>query len=198
MKWRACILSTAFLAFVILTSLDCAAVAISSGEAFVGAATPAPRAAIISPSNPATPKHPTGKKKRIAVLDFRNPAGLKNQEIDYLTDLIRGVARDALPRHQYILMTKENIQDMLPPGKNLAECEGECEVETGRAIGADYLVTGEVLSFGGQLRLSMKLYDVTTGDLLSSKRAKATKVLELETPVEQKVKAMLSVLPGSI
>jgi hypothetical protein len=136
-------------------------------------------------------------QKRVAVLEFRNEADLPGREIDYLTDLIRGVARDALPSHQYILMTKENIQDMLPPGKNLAECEGECEVETGREIGADYMVTGEVVSFGGQLRLSMKLYDIATGNLLSSKRASATKILELEAPVEQNVKAMLSVLLGS-
>ncbi len=139
-----------------------------------------------------------GDAKRVAVLEFRNPAGLQNQEIDYLTDLIRTEARKMLPRDRYILMTKENIYDMLPPDKkDLSQCEGQCEVETGRSIGADYLVTGDVVDFGGELRVTVRLYDVATSNLLESRKAAGNKVLDLEVPLERVASVLFAVLPGS-
>ncbi len=91
---------------------------------------------------------------RVAILDLRNPAELTDQEADYIADLVRGEARKALPPDRYILMTKENIYELLPPDKqSLADCVGECEVQTGRMVGAHYLVTGEVIRFGPELRV---------------------------------------------
>jgi Protein of unknown function (DUF1566) len=135
---------------------------------------------------------------RVAVLDFRNPAGLDQQEVDYITELVRTEARKMLPRDQYVLMTKENIYDLLPPDKrNLAQCEGKCEVETGKMIGARYLATGEVVRFGGELRVTVRLYDVATGNLLESRKAKGKKVLDLEAPLERISSVVFAVLPGA-
>jgi hypothetical protein len=140
------------------------------------------------------------QSKRLAVIDFRNPDNAVTlSEADFITELVRSEARRALPREQYVLMTKENILELLPPDKrDLSQCEGQCEVETGRLIGAQYLVTGEIVNFGGELRVTVRLYDVTTGNLLDSRKAAGKKVLDLETPVEQVASALFAVLPGAL
>ncbi|MDP8222376.1 MAG: SUMF1/EgtB/PvdO family nonheme iron enzyme [Candidatus Lernaella stagnicola] len=139
-----------------------------------------------------------GDAPRVAVLDFQNPAGLEQQEVDYITELVRTEARKMLPRDRYVLMTKENIQDLLPPERrNLSECVGECEVETGRMIGARYLATGEIVRFGGELRVTVRLYDVETGNLLESRRAKGKKTLDLEAPLERVSSMLFVMLPGA-
>jgi hypothetical protein len=135
---------------------------------------------------------------RLAVLDFLNPAGLDQQEVDYISDLVRTEARKMLPQDQYVLLTKENIYDMLPPDKrNLAQCEGQCEVETGRMIGVQYLVTGEIVRFGGELRVTVRLYDVTTGNLLESRKAAGKNVLDLEAPLERVASVLFAILPNA-
>lgn len=58
----------------------------------------------------------------------------------YLTNVLREEAVKQLPATEnYTIMTRENIQQMLPPGKAIEECEGSCLVETGKNISADYI-----------------------------------------------------------
>lgn len=40
---------------------------------------------------------------RIAVLEFRNPAGLTEQEVDYITDIARGAAL-RLPSTRFLVL----------------------------------------------------------------------------------------------
>ena len=62
-------------------------------------------------------------------------------ERQYLTNILREQAVKALPSDEnYIIMTRENINMMLPPGKDIEDCEGSCMAETGRNIAADYAV----------------------------------------------------------
>ncbi len=58
-------------------------------------------------------------KKRVAVLELSNPAGLAVQEAEYLTDAVRLEAQRSLPSDTFQLMTRENILEYLPPGKTL-------------------------------------------------------------------------------
>ena len=120
----------------------------------------------------------------IAVLEFRNPAELTDQEVVYITELARGEAA-RLPAAKFSVMTRENILELLPPGTRIEECVGECEVETGRNVGADYIMTGEVLRVGGSLKVLMKLHDTKTARMLGNERASAPRVDALEEPVEQ-------------
>ena len=56
----------------------------------------------------------------------------------FLTNVLREQAVKELPASQnYTIMTRENIQQMLPPGVSIEECEGSCLVETGKNIAAD-------------------------------------------------------------
>ena len=122
-------------------------------------------------------------RDRIAVLDFTCRADLQQQEVDYLSRIIRGEAREALPASQFILMTRENILELLPQGQQLANCLGECAIETGRNIGADYVVTGEVVMYGGELRVTLTLHETENGNLLKSVTSGAKDLHSLEASV---------------
>ena len=130
-------------------------------------------------------------RSRLAVLDFTCRTNLQQQEVDYITDIVRGRAREALPTNQYILMTRDNILELLPKDQSLANCLGECAIETGRNIGADYVVTGEVLRFGSELRVTLTLHETATGNLLKSVTGGAGEVVGLETPVLAKTTELL-------
>lgn len=103
----------------------------------------------------------------VGVLEFRDKVPAE-QRIDaaYLSDQVRAEVKRALPESKVI--TRENMLVLLEAsGKKLEECEGECEVDTGRRIGADLVISGELLRFGTQYKLNMKLHDTRSGELIS-------------------------------
>ena len=89
--------------------------------------------------------------KRLAVLEFRG----KNLEQDILmtfSDTVRGGALQGLSGRGVVVMTRENMLVLLKDmGKKDCQ-EGECEVETARNIGADYVVSGKVVRMEKNLR----------------------------------------------
>jgi len=135
-------------------------------------------------ANPA-PVFAEESKKLVAVLEFGNHAKLSTYEITTITDLVRKAARERLPSDKWVIMTRENLLKLLPPGTSLEKCnEAECEVDVGRQIGADYVVAGEAGKFGKVLQVKIKLYDTRTADLLSLEIAKADDIEGIEEPLK--------------
>ena len=138
------------------------------------------------------------ESKRVAVLDFRNPADLPQQEVNYIVELVRESARKALPPQRYILLTKENILEMLPEGSRLVDCsDAECAVQVGRMVGADYVVDGDVTRFGGELRVRFSLHDTVNGNVLSIQRAGGKSVISLEDTVSEASGKLFLILPNA-
>ncbi len=132
--------------------------------------------------------------RKIAVLELQDRTGAADATA-YLTDRVRAAAL-ALPRDQFFVMTRENILDQLPPGTDLAECQGDCEVETGRNVGADFVASGELLRLGGEVRVSLKLHETEGGALLATDKASAARIEGLEQPLEQAAQRMFRALGG--
>ncbi len=130
---------------------------------------------------------------RVAVLELRTRADLKPAEADYLTDLVRGVAG---ARGDLFVLTRENIVELLPPGAELAACAGDCEVETGRRLGVDFVISGEIVDFAGALRILLRLHATRSGALLASERAGAPEVAALEAPLEAAAGALTARIGG--
>ena len=135
---------------------------------------------------------------RLAVLDFqdRSSHAVSADEVLYLSDLVRGAMRRNLPADRFLLMTRENILELLPAGKTLADCMGECAVETGRRLGADHIATGEVTSFAGEIRVTVNLHETGSGNLLGQIRAGAPTLLGVERDLELKIVELLAPLRG--
>lgn len=103
---------------------------------------------------------------RLAVLELEHPKQIKPRTARYLSDLVRTRLVDAATG--WLVMTRENLVAHLPPGVDLAACEGDCVVSTGRNVGADAVVSGEIVRLGGDLRLLLKIHSTADGALLGS------------------------------
>ena len=116
-------------------------------------------------------------RRHIAVLDFKNSAQLNTFEVTSLTSIVRGSASRL---GGFKVMTKENVTELLPPGTRLEDCVGTCEVETGRLLGAAFIVTGEVGRVEGKIQLSLRLFNTAKGNLLAQEVLISDSVLGLQ------------------
>lgn len=94
---------------------------------------------------------------------------LSFSERQYLTNVLREQAVRILPAEQnFTIMTRENINMMLPPGKSIEDCEGSCLAETGKNIAADYVAQARVGKFGESFTISAELYETASNKLVAS------------------------------
>ena len=127
----------------------------------------------------------------VAVLEFSG-IGIEDDVLNQLSDSVRVAARDALPVADYDLMTRENMMRILEDNEIDPSCiEGACEVDTGRNIGADLIIAGQLRRLEGQNLLTLKLYDTDSGKLLSGQKSESGSVLELDHQAEAATRALL-------
>ena len=135
----------------------------------------------------------------VAVLETGADAKAKDSvslsDRQYLTNVLREQAVLELPATQnYTIMTRENIMQMLPPGKAIEDCEGSCLVETGKNISADYVCQARVGRFGSSLTLSAELYETAGNKLIASFNGRGQNVEELLELIERKSSAFFRVI----
>jgi TolB-like protein len=118
--------------------------------------------------------------QRIAVIEFVGQA--TDSELAELTDEARLGVLDVTKRQAYTVMTKESIATIARDlGVDLSKCtEAECEVDTGRQIGAHFVVTGKVSKIGRRFKFMMKIFDTETAALLAGDTIKAKDMAGLE------------------
>ncbi len=137
--------------------------------------------------------------ERLAVLEL-DGSSLTIDEKGVLTDAVRGQVVDSLSGAIQV-MTRENMEVMLTDMGLDASCvsEGACEVETARNLGVDYVVTGNVVTMGDMMVVSLKLHETDTGQLLSSKQGQGASSFALlqsiRDPAAQLVVALTHVVP---
>src|SRR5258708_5404834 len=91
------------------------------------------------------------------------------------------------------VMTGENLMVLRQAsGKALAKCEGECEVDTGRRMGADQNVSGEIQKVGTRYKLTLRLHDTHEGRLLASTQASGRTIDELDTEAQRAAQELLA------
>lgn len=121
----------------------------------------------------------------VGVLEFNsrlNEEGKKEIDAGYFANKVRIVARKALPGMNII--TRDSMATILKQsGKAPEECVGECATETGRLIGADFIVVGEVARVGTRYKLTLTLYETLNGNLLNGQEASGRNADELDASV---------------
>ena len=123
---------------------------------------------------------------------------LKLEEKQYITDVLRSEAIKALPADMgYTIMTRDNIQAMLPPDKSIEECEGSCLVETGKNISADYIAQARVGVFGSSLTITVELYETAGNKLLGSFVTKSPDIEQLEVEIRKMANPLFVLVRGS-
>jgi TolB-like protein len=109
--------------------------------------------------------------ERLAVLEFQG-SKVDNDTLRTFTDAVRGGALEGLVGRSTNVMTRENTMALLKAmGKS--DCtEGECEVETARNIGADYVVSGSVTRIEDHYVVALKVHESKGGTLLAADMVK--------------------------
>lgn len=118
-------------------------------------------------------------RRRLAVLEFRG-AGSPTV-LALLADQAGAAAADAARPAGIQVLTRDAVaRSLKAQGRTVARCaDADCDLETGRALGADLVVSGEVSQVGGAQFLVLKLVDAASGALLASRHARATDDLAL-------------------
>lgn len=134
----------------------------------------------------------------VAVLEtIGAPNTLDQNERMVLTDILRQIAVTTLPNYMgYTIMTRENINVMLPPGKAIEDCEGECLVETGKNISADYVAQARAGKFGTNLTVTVELYETASGKLMSSYVCQGADAMELMSEIKKRTPSLFSIIKG--
>ncbi|MBS2021202.1 MAG: hypothetical protein JST92_02250 [Deltaproteobacteria bacterium] len=134
------------------------------------------------------------KAPLMAVLELHNKLkGQQREDVDvaYLTDVVRATALKQVKGLK--VMTRENMVVLLSSsGKKPEDCEGTCEVDTGRMLGADLVVSGEMLKFGSALKLNLKLHETTNGRLLAGTQASGHDADELDKSIQTAVAELVA------
>jgi TolB-like protein len=133
---------------------------------------------------------------KLAVLEFDNDLrGTDKVEIDrtYFSDQVRGAVPRVLPRIK--VMTRENTAEILKTyGRTIEGCVGECEVETGRMLGADYIVSGRLTKVGHRFKLTLRMHRTEDSALISSAAASGISAEELDDATAKAVGELLEPL----
>ena len=134
---------------------------------------------------------PATSAKTLAVLELESKLPKDEIDVGYLADVVRTAAREAVPGLK-VLAREEMLMLLNAGGKKLEECEGECEIEIGRRLGADLVISGEALQSGSTYKVDMKLHDTQTGELLSVALATGKDLYELEGSLNEAVTKLLA------
>lgn len=112
--------------------------------------------------------------KRLAVLEFRG-VGMEQEVLLLFSNEVRSGVINIIDKETMMVMTRESTEMILKDmGKDIGCIEGSCEVEIGREIGADYIITGSIVELDSDYVLTLMLHDTHTAELLSSESTDAS------------------------
>ena len=129
--------------------------------------------------------------KRLAVLEFKGES-IKGEVLDTFADAVRGGAVEALAGRRVQVMTRENMMVLLRAMGKKDCSEGDCEVETARNIGADFVVSGSVVRIDGAFVVTLKLHETREGSLLATDQIDAKKQLEVLRQLREHGRAIVA------
>jgi hypothetical protein len=107
--------------------------------------------------------------KLLAVLEFKG-AEIKSDLLDASADAVRVGVIEGLAGRGVQVMTRANIMVLLKDMGKQDCTEGDCEVETARNIGADFVVSGSVVHIEDAFVATLKLHETKGGSLLATRQ----------------------------
>jgi len=141
---------------------------------------------------PTAPAKPEGRLHgTLAVLEFEVVKGVDIDRL-YFSDKVRGDVGRLAP--DLFVMTRESTEVLLKAaGKTALECEGECEVEIGRRLSADYVISGRIAKVGTRLLLTLRLHSTADARMVGSEEAQGRDADELVDGSDAAVARLLGI-----
>jgi formylglycine-generating enzyme required for sulfatase activity len=110
--------------------------------------------------------------------------------LDAFADAVRGGAVEGLAGRGVQVMTRENMMVLLKEMGKKDCIEGDCEVETARNIGADFVVSGSVVRIDAAFVVILKLHETKGGSLLATDRIEAKSQLEISRHLREHARTL--------
>jgi TolB-like protein len=129
------------------------------------------------------------------VLEFEVAPGLALDRVVF-SDLTRGAVNQRAP-HLFVMTRESTVALLEANGKTLADCEGQCEVEVGRKLGADFIISGRLAQVGSTLLLTLRLFSTADGRLLGSGEARGKSSDELLEKFDAALERLVAHLGGA-
>jgi len=130
---------------------------------------------------------------RVAILNTLDDSdSISISESAYLTDRLREIATDVLPKQHYGIMTTESIVAFLGSYERMVkECkESSCIAELGRKVSADYVAQGRIRKFGELFSINFELYNTKSGVLVGSFNGNSKDVYGFVAIIDEKAPAL--------
>ena len=135
--------------------------------------------------------------ERVAVLELDlMTSRLKMEDAQYLTDAVRGAATDTLDPKRFWVMTRENMDLIVPPEER--QCMNNlCYAAIGKRLQAQYVVGGSLRDVSGLIGITLEVYD-KNGGLLGSVQGEAKDLREALALVRRLAPQLIGrIAPGS-
>jgi len=132
-------------------------------------------------------------QERVAILNTLDDSdSVSVSETAYLTDRLREIAAEVLPKSLYGIMTTESIVAFLGSHERLVkECRAaSCLAELGRKVSADYVAQGRIRKFGELFSLNFELYNTKSGVLVGSFNGNSKDVYGFVAIIDEKAPAL--------
>jgi hypothetical protein len=140
-----------------------------------------------------------GQTERIAIMHTVDDGDSINvMDLGYLTDKLRDIGTQVLPKNRYGIMTQQSIVDRLGSQEKAdKECRAAtCIADLGRKINADYITQGRIGRFSGKLTIKVELYRVSNSNLLASLTGDSDDLRGLLVLIEAKAPRLFDAMPG--
>tara|TARA_Y100000592_G_scaffold3363_1_gene4852 strand:+ start:414 stop:1874 length:1461 start_codon:yes stop_codon:yes gene_type:complete len=110
-------------------------------------------------------KKETRKKVFIKFLEVSEDLKLKNKEIRAIGKTLNRVVGNHIDKSKYMLLAKDTIEMMIEGG--IEECEGECDIEVGRMLSADIVISSELSEAYDEYTILLTLKETEKGEILN-------------------------------
>lgn len=104
--------------------------------------------------------------------------GMETDVLGAFSDAVRGGVVEGLAGSGIKVMTRENMMVLLRSMGRSDCAEGDCEIETARNIGADFVISGSVVHIEDSYVVTLKLHESREGSLLGTDRVTAKTQLD--------------------
>jgi hypothetical protein len=110
------------------------------------------------PAPAATSLQPSSQVRRVALGSLQNKAGIREEEIVYLTGIVSQVM-GTVSSHEY---------QVAPLEPTTAPCDATCQLQAAIDAGFEFLVAGEVQTFGGAYTVTLQLYNTVSRQVIET------------------------------
>jgi len=131
------------------------------------------------------------KRLRIAILDMKAGSGITKAEAETITSFL---TTDMINSKRFHIIDRQNISQVLKEQKltQLGCTDSACEVQVGKLLAANKILTGNVSKFGKVFNLNIFITDVEKGTQDTAEKVSVPNIENMESAAERLVERLIA------